>query len=63
MPDLFYFHQDGKAKVVELVPGVVKGRRVFMVPLSRGRQVCVAGELPEVVIPQLKVLLSRGGLE
>ena len=60
MPDLFYFHQDGKAKVVELVPGMYKGRRVFTVPLARGRQVRLVGDRPEEVIPQLNFLLARG---
>ena len=61
MADMFYVQQGGKARVFELVPGIHMGRRCFTVPISTGRQVCIEGDYPEQVIPQLKVLFSRGG--
>ena len=59
MPEMCYVHLNGLIKVLEMQPGVYKGRQVFTVPLASGRRLRVAGSTPEEVIPQLRALLAQ----
>lgn len=62
MADMFYHRHNGRTHVVDLIPGVYKGRRCFTVRLG-GRHLRVEGDRPEQVIPQLQALLARAPWE